>query len=92
MLPDPTGREMPAPADLDLAAPWPRLTVEEAFRRYSPLSLDQAMAGDCFEEILVEFVEPHLGVRSPGVSPGLSCRIGIPGPEKSGGTRQGGAF
>jgi lysyl-tRNA synthetase class 2 len=65
MLPDTAGRERPAPVDLGLAAPWPRLTVEEAFRRYSPISLDQAMAGDCFEEILVEFVEPHLGMRSP---------------------------
>ncbi len=65
ILPDLSVPEMSESGGLDLAAPWPRLTVEEAFRRYSPLSLDQAMAGDCFEEVLVEFVEPHLGVRSP---------------------------
>jgi elongation factor P--(R)-beta-lysine ligase len=65
ILPDAAGREKRISVDLDLAAPWPRLTVEEAFRRYSPLSLEQAIAGDCFEEILVEFVEPRLGVGSP---------------------------
>ena len=49
----------------ELARPWPRLTVDEAFRRYSPLSLERSMADDCFEEMLVEHVEPKLGYAKP---------------------------
>ncbi len=49
----------------DLEESWLRLTVEEAFCRFCPISLDQALAGNRFEEMLVEFVEPHLGSQSP---------------------------
>lgn len=49
----------------DLERPWPRLSVEDAFRRYSPLSLERSMAGDCFEEMLVEHIEPNLGCGKP---------------------------
>jgi len=49
----------------DLERPWPRLSVEDAFRRYSPLSLERSMAGDCFEEMLVEHIEPNLGCDKP---------------------------
>lgn len=52
-------------AGLDLKKPWERLAVDEAFRRYSPLSLEQALAADCFEEMLVTYVEPNLGVKTP---------------------------
>lgn len=55
----------PTPTGGDLAGPWPRLTVDEAFRRFSPVTLDQAMAERRFEEVLVEFVEPCLGMDSP---------------------------
>lgn len=52
-------------SDVDLSAPWPRLTVAEAFRRFSPLSLDQALDNDQFEEMLVDCIEPKLGVDTP---------------------------
>ncbi|MDD3814610.1 MAG: EF-P lysine aminoacylase EpmA [Desulfocapsaceae bacterium] len=48
-----------------LQAPWERLSVHEAFARYSPVSIEQAMADDTFDEILVEYVEPCLGVERP---------------------------
>ncbi|MFH2122070.1 MAG: EF-P lysine aminoacylase EpmA [Pseudomonadota bacterium] len=48
-----------------LQAPWERLSVHEAFARYSPVSIEQAMADDTFDEILVEYVEPCLGVDKP---------------------------
>lgn len=48
-----------------LQAPWDRLSVHEAFARYSPVSIEQAMADDTFDEILVEYVEPFLGVERP---------------------------
>ncbi|MDD5758086.1 MAG: EF-P lysine aminoacylase EpmA, partial [Desulfobulbaceae bacterium] len=50
---------------IDLSPPWPRLTLHAAFQRYAPISLDQALADDCFEEILVRDIEPHLGQRTP---------------------------
>jgi lysyl-tRNA synthetase class 2 len=50
---------------INLVVPWERLTVEEAFSRYCPLSLEQCIAGNCFDEMLVEYVEPKLGIPSP---------------------------
>jgi elongation factor P--(R)-beta-lysine ligase len=49
----------------DMNAAWERLTVKEAFTRYSPISLERGLELDRFDEILVEYVEPHLGVGSP---------------------------
>lgn len=50
---------------ISLQPPWDRLSVHEAFVRYSPVSIEQAMAADTFDEILVEYVEPFLGVDRP---------------------------
>ena len=50
---------------ISLQPPWDRLSVHAAFARYSPVSIEQAMAGDSFDQILVEYVEPHLGVERP---------------------------
>jgi len=46
---------------IDLTAPWPRLPLAEAFARYADCSLQQALAEDCYEEVLSEQVEPALG-------------------------------
>ena len=51
--------------DINLAPPWERLTVHEAFRRFADLTPEEALARDCFEEILVERIEPHLGMATP---------------------------
>jgi len=48
-----------------LAMPWQKLTVADAFARWSPLELERCLAEDLFDEILVEHVEPHLGVDAP---------------------------
>lgn len=50
---------------IDLSAKWPRLTVADAFQQYCPCSLDWALANDRFDEVLVEYIEPHLGHESP---------------------------
>ena len=50
---------------ISLHPPWERLSVHEAFARYSPVSVEQALAADTFDEILVEHVEPRLGVERP---------------------------
>lgn len=51
--------------DISFTAPWARLTLEEAFEAYSDITLTQAQQTDCFEEVLVEQVEPHLGWDTP---------------------------
>lgn len=48
-----------------LAQPWERITVADAFSRYAPLSLCDALSKNQFDEILVEHVEPHLGTEHP---------------------------
>ena len=45
--------------------PWERLTVSDAFARYAPVSVDEAVAGNIFDEILVKHVEPYLGRQVP---------------------------
>lgn len=44
---------------------WQRLTVHEAFVRYAPISVENSLVEDCFEEMLVEHIEPHLGFERP---------------------------
>jgi len=50
---------------VDLATPWERLTVDEAFHRYAPMTLAESLDNDQFEQVLVEHVEPHLGRYRP---------------------------
>jgi lysyl-tRNA synthetase class 2 len=48
-----------------LQGSWEQLTVAEAFRRYAPVSVAEAMENDTFEETLCLHVEPQLGVQRP---------------------------
>ncbi|HEX9716233.1 MAG TPA: EF-P lysine aminoacylase EpmA [Desulfurivibrionaceae bacterium] len=50
---------------IDLEPEWERITVAEAFRRYAPCTVEEALAQDRFDEMLVEYVEPHLGMATP---------------------------
>ena len=52
-------------SDLDLDMAWPILSVEEAFAAYCPVTLDEAIEQDRFDEMIVEHVEPELGVQAP---------------------------
>lgn len=51
--------------EFDLTPPWQRLSVHEAFRHYAGMEVEEAMARDCYEELLVSRIEPHLGQKSP---------------------------
>jgi len=53
--------------DIDLAAPWDILGVDEAFRTHAGEGAAAAAAGGRFETLLVERVEPHLGGERPTV-------------------------
>lgn len=44
---------------------WEKLTVADAFARYSPISLADALLADNFDQILVDYIEPNLGVVRP---------------------------
>jgi lysyl-tRNA synthetase class 2 len=50
---------------INLAMPWPQLTVAEAFSRFASVSLAEALAANRFEEILTGEIEPHLGIDRP---------------------------
>ncbi|MDH4333153.1 MAG: EF-P lysine aminoacylase EpmA [Desulfobulbaceae bacterium] len=50
---------------IDLGPEWERITVAEAFKRYAPCTVEEALARDKFDELLVEYVEPQLGMTTP---------------------------
>ena len=50
---------------IDLAKPWERISVREAFQRYSSLSPEEAIEKGCFDEIMVAEIEPNLGENKP---------------------------
>jgi lysyl-tRNA synthetase class 2 len=50
---------------VNLRRPWERMTVLEAFERYSPMSLEEALASDRFDELTVRAIEPEMGMVRP---------------------------
>jgi lysyl-tRNA synthetase class 2 len=45
--------------------PWERVTVAQAFSQHAPMSVEEALAQDNFDEMLVEHIEPKLGFNRP---------------------------
>jgi len=50
---------------VNLHPPWKKITVTEAFERYSPVSLGEALDTDRFDELTVRAIEPEMGVNRP---------------------------
>jgi lysyl-tRNA synthetase class 2 len=50
---------------IDLTPPWQRLTVREAFYRFGRMSMEEALARDSFDEVMVTAIEPELGQVRP---------------------------
>jgi lysyl-tRNA synthetase class 2 len=50
---------------IDLTAPWERLSVAEAFRRFTPLTPEDALRKACFDERMALDIEPRLGRGRP---------------------------
>ncbi|MBW1941735.1 MAG: EF-P lysine aminoacylase GenX [Deltaproteobacteria bacterium] len=46
--------------EIDITGPWPRVTLEEAFRRYASVSMGEAIKAGQFDTIVVEEIEPAL--------------------------------
>ena len=51
--------------EINLAHPWPRITVTEAFDRFATVSLSEALAQNKFDEVMVTEIEPQLPVAQP---------------------------
>lgn len=51
--------------EISLAGPWERITVAEAFLRFTPLSAAEALERDLFDELMVREIEPRLGMGRP---------------------------
>ena len=50
---------------IDLAPPWERITVREAFARYASVTVEEALRRESFDEIMVSEIEPRLGRERP---------------------------
>jgi lysyl-tRNA synthetase class 2 len=49
-------------AKIDFQTPWTRLSVTEAFEKYASMPLKAALLRNCFDEVMIEEIEPHLGL------------------------------
>lgn len=52
-------------ATVSLVPPWERLTVRDAFRRYTDVSAEAALETDRFDEMMAFEIEPRLGRERP---------------------------
>jgi len=50
---------------VDLAGPWPRMTVRWAFDTHGAVSMEEALASDRFDEVMAADIEPNLGRGKP---------------------------
>ena len=51
--------------EIDLREPWERISVEESFRRYAKTSMKDALERNLFDELMVQDIEPKLGIGKP---------------------------
>jgi len=51
--------------EIDLTTPWRRISVAEAFEKFTSMSMGAALENDRFDEIMVEAIEPNLGQLQP---------------------------
>jgi len=50
---------------VSLEKPWKRLSVADAFKQYSPVTVEQALEQNTFDEVLCRYIEPNLGINKP---------------------------
>ncbi|HSB07211.1 MAG TPA: EF-P lysine aminoacylase EpmA [Thermodesulfobacteriota bacterium] len=51
--------------EIYLSSPWERITLEKAFKRFSRVPMWEALEKNLFDEVMVQEIEPHLGVNKP---------------------------
>jgi lysyl-tRNA synthetase class 2 len=70
---------------IDILPPWERLSVADAFLRYSSLTMDAAIQADKFDEIIAFDIEPNLGLDKPVFMydyPAITCPLAAPRPDQ----------
>jgi len=50
---------------VDLCGEWERITVREAFRRYTGTTMEKALQDGLFDELMTVAIEPQLGFQKP---------------------------
>lgn len=50
---------------IDFGRPWEKITIREAFQKYAGWSAEKAIEKNCFDQIMVRDIEPHLGGTKP---------------------------
>jgi lysyl-tRNA synthetase class 2 len=51
--------------EIDLLSPWQRISVKEAFQQYTHVSMAETLKQDLFDEVMIQKIEPKLGIRKP---------------------------
>jgi lysyl-tRNA synthetase class 2 len=51
--------------DIHLSGPWQRISVKEAFHYYKRTSVTEALERNLFDQIMVQDIEPSLGIEKP---------------------------
>jgi len=51
--------------EVELSSPWRRLSVEQAFQLYAPVSPSKALKDGLFDQVMVQDIEPYLGYPQP---------------------------
>jgi len=50
---------------IELKKPWPRISVAEAFEKFTSTTLERALTEDLFDELIASEIEPNLGQKRP---------------------------
>jgi len=50
---------------IDLKKPWPKISVEQAFKKFTSTTLERALSKDLFDELITSEIEPNLGQKRP---------------------------
>lgn len=50
---------------IDLKKPWPKISVKQAFERFTSTTLEKALSENLFEELMTAEIEPNLGRKKP---------------------------
>lgn len=50
---------------INLVKPYIRMSVAAAFNQYASITMEKALAEDCFDEVMVNEIEPKLGIPQP---------------------------
>ena len=51
--------------EIGLAESWERISVRDAFRCYAKIAIKEALERDLFDEVMVQDIEPRLGMKKP---------------------------